>query len=139
MRKRGQKLVFGAIRGFRFTARHLLAYQHLSAFFFRAHQPTLNRVVVLEVFDPPMTSRPGFRDALLEEVRRASKFLHPSSKCLELSRGPARGKRFLRSGDRVQPRLRPLVRYGHLVEPGREPLLAIPEVAAPPKEDDAGC
>jgi pSer/pThr/pTyr-binding forkhead associated (FHA) protein len=48
------------------------------AFFFRAHQPTLNRTVVLQVFDPPVTSRPGFRDALLEEVRRASRFLHPN-------------------------------------------------------------
>jgi serine/threonine protein kinase len=48
------------------------------AFFFRAHQPTLNRTVVLEVFDPPLTARPGFRAALLEEVRRASRFLHPN-------------------------------------------------------------
>ena len=48
------------------------------AFFFRAHQPTLNRTVVLEVFDPPLTAKPGFRDALLEEVRRASRFLHPN-------------------------------------------------------------
>lgn len=48
------------------------------AFFFRAHQPTLNRTVVLEVFDPPITSRPGFRELLLEEVRRASRFLHPN-------------------------------------------------------------
>jgi pSer/pThr/pTyr-binding forkhead associated (FHA) protein len=48
------------------------------AFFFRAHQPTLNRTVVLEVFDPPVTARPGFREALLEEVRRASRFLHPN-------------------------------------------------------------
>jgi serine/threonine-protein kinase len=48
------------------------------AFFFRANQPTLNRTVVLEVFDPPLTARPGFREALLEEVRRASRFLHPN-------------------------------------------------------------
>lgn len=51
---------------------------HGGAFFFRAHQPTLNRTVVLEVFDPPLTARPGFRDSLLEEVRRASRFLHPN-------------------------------------------------------------
>jgi serine/threonine-protein kinase len=48
------------------------------AFFFLAHQPTLNRTVVLEVFDPPLTARPGFRQALLDEVRRASRFLHPN-------------------------------------------------------------
>jgi serine/threonine-protein kinase len=48
------------------------------AFLFRANQPTLNRTVVLEVFDPPLTARPGFREALLEEVRRASRFLHPN-------------------------------------------------------------
>jgi protein kinase-like protein/FHA domain-containing protein len=48
------------------------------AFFFRAFQPTLNRTVTLEVFDPPITSRPGFREALLDEVRRASRFLHPN-------------------------------------------------------------
>ncbi len=48
------------------------------AFFFRAHQPTLNRTVVLEIFDPPLTSKPGFKDALLAEVRRASRFLHPN-------------------------------------------------------------
>lgn len=48
------------------------------AFFFRAHQPTLNRNVLLEVFDLPLTSRPGFRDRLLEEVRRASRFVHPN-------------------------------------------------------------
>jgi serine/threonine protein kinase len=48
------------------------------AFFFSAHQPTLNRTVVLEVFDPPVTAQPGFKESLLEEVRRASKFLHPN-------------------------------------------------------------
>jgi len=48
------------------------------AFFFRAHQPGLNRTVVLEVFDPPLTSRPGFKEALLAEVRRVSRFLHPN-------------------------------------------------------------
>src|SRR5262249_39660784 len=48
------------------------------AFFFRAHQPTLNRTVVLELFDPPLTARPGFKEALLAEVRRASRFLHPN-------------------------------------------------------------
>lgn len=48
------------------------------AFFFRAHQPTLNRMVLLEVFDLPLTSRPGFRQALLEDVRRASRFVHPN-------------------------------------------------------------
>ena len=48
------------------------------AFFFRAHQPNLNRTVVLELFDPPLTARPGFKAALLDEVRRASKFLHPN-------------------------------------------------------------
>lgn len=48
------------------------------AFFFRAHQPTLNRSVLLEVFDHPLTSRPGFRQALLDEVRRASRFVHPN-------------------------------------------------------------
>jgi hypothetical protein len=48
------------------------------AFRFRAHQPTLNRTVVLEVFDPPLTSKPGFKEALLAEVRRASRFLHPN-------------------------------------------------------------
>ncbi len=48
------------------------------AFSFRAHQPTLNRTVVLEVFDLALTSRPGFRDALLAEVRRASRLLHPN-------------------------------------------------------------
>jgi hypothetical protein len=49
-----------------------------SGFFFRAHQPSLNRMVMLEVFDPPLTSRPGFRQGLLEEARRASRFLHPN-------------------------------------------------------------
>ena len=48
-----------------------------SAFFFRATQPTLNRTVLLEVFDPPLTSRPGFRQQLLDEVRIASRFVHP--------------------------------------------------------------
>jgi serine/threonine protein kinase len=48
------------------------------AFFFRANQPTLNRTVVLEVFDPPLTAKPGFKEALLDEVRRASRFLHPN-------------------------------------------------------------
>jgi serine/threonine protein kinase len=48
------------------------------AFFFRAHQPTLNRSVLLAVFDPPLTSRHGFRQQLLEEVRRASRFVHPN-------------------------------------------------------------
>ena len=51
-----------------------------SGFFFRAHQPSLNRMVMLEVFDPPLTSRPGFRQALLDEARRASRFLHPNSR-----------------------------------------------------------
>jgi hypothetical protein len=49
-----------------------------SGFFFRAHQPSLNRTVMLEVFDSPLTARPGFRQALLDEVRRASRFLHPN-------------------------------------------------------------
>jgi hypothetical protein len=48
------------------------------AFFFRAHQPTLNRTVVLEVFDPPLTAKPGFKESLLAEVRRASRLLHPN-------------------------------------------------------------
>lgn len=48
------------------------------AFFFRAHQPTLNRMVLLEVFDLPLTSRPGFRQGLLDEVRRASRLVHPN-------------------------------------------------------------
>lgn len=48
------------------------------AFFFRAHQPSLNRSVMLEVFDPPLTSRPGYRQALLDGVRHASRFLHPN-------------------------------------------------------------
>ena len=48
------------------------------AFFFRAHQPTLNRMVLLEVFDHPLTSRPGVRTQLLDEVRRASRFVHPN-------------------------------------------------------------
>lgn len=47
------------------------------AFFFRAHQPSLNRSVMLEVYDLPLTSQPGYRQALLEEVRRVSGFLHP--------------------------------------------------------------
>lgn len=48
------------------------------AFFFTAHQSTLNRTVVLEVFDTPLVSRPGYKAALLDEVRRASRFLHPN-------------------------------------------------------------
>ena len=47
------------------------------AFCFRAHQPSLHRSVLLEVYDPPLTALPGFRAALLEEVRRISKLLHP--------------------------------------------------------------
>ncbi|MCE9638082.1 MAG: FHA domain-containing protein [Planctomycetes bacterium] len=49
-----------------------------AAFFFRAHQPTLNRMVLLEVYDLPLTSQPGFRTRLLEEVRSASRFVHPN-------------------------------------------------------------
>jgi hypothetical protein len=48
------------------------------AFVFKANQPTLNRTVVLEIFDPPLTAKPGFKEALLAEVRRASRFLHPN-------------------------------------------------------------
>lgn len=47
-------------------------------FCFSAHQPSLQRTVMLEVYDPPLTSLPGFRAALLEEVRRASGFVHPA-------------------------------------------------------------
>lgn len=48
------------------------------AFFFRAHQPSLNRSVTLEVYDLPLTSQPGYRQGLLEEVRRVSGWLHPN-------------------------------------------------------------
>jgi serine/threonine protein kinase len=68
-------LVGGEIGGFRVTE---AMPPYGGAFFFRAHQPTLNRTVVLEVFDPPLTARPGFKEALLDEVRRASRFLHPN-------------------------------------------------------------
>jgi len=47
------------------------------AFCFRAHQPSLHRTVLLEVYDPPQTAIPGFRAALLEQVRRVSNLLHP--------------------------------------------------------------
>ena len=64
------------------------------AFFFKAHQPNLSRTVVLEVFDPPLTARHGFRDALLSEVRRASRFLHPN--VLQIfDFGEARGMSFV--------------------------------------------
>ncbi len=48
-----------------------------SAFVFRADQPSLTRHVDLALFDPPLVAQPGYRDALLAEVRRASRFLHP--------------------------------------------------------------
>lgn len=65
-----------------------------SGFFFRAHQPSLNRMVLLEVFDPPLTSRPGFRQSLLDEARRASRFLHPN--ILQIyAFGDARGMSFV--------------------------------------------
>ena len=47
-------------------------------FYFRAHQPSLSRSVTLAVFDAPLVAQPGYRDALLAEVRRASRFLHPN-------------------------------------------------------------
>lgn len=47
------------------------------AFCFRAQQPSLHRAVLLEVYDPPLTAMPGFRAALLAEVRRVSQLLHP--------------------------------------------------------------
>jgi serine/threonine protein kinase len=68
-------LVGGELGGFRITE---ALPPSGGAFFFRANQPTLNRSVVLEVFDPPLTARPGFKEALLAEVRRASRFLHPN-------------------------------------------------------------
>ncbi len=46
-------------------------------FYFRAHQPALSRSVVLAVFDAPLIAQPGYREALLAEVRRASRFVHP--------------------------------------------------------------
>jgi len=48
-----------------------------AGFYFRAHQPSLTRSVTLAVFDAPLMARPGYRDALLGEVRRVSHFLHP--------------------------------------------------------------
>jgi len=48
-----------------------------AGFYFRAHQPSLTRSVTLAVFDAPLVARPGYRDALLAEVRRVSHFLHP--------------------------------------------------------------
>jgi pSer/pThr/pTyr-binding forkhead associated (FHA) protein len=59
-------------------------------FYFRAHQPSLSRSVTLAVFDAPLVARPGYRDALLAEVRRASRFLHPSVLQI-LDFGEARG------------------------------------------------
>jgi pSer/pThr/pTyr-binding forkhead associated (FHA) protein len=47
-------------------------------FFFRAHQPSLNRNVMLEIFDHPLTSLPGYRQQLLDQVRSGSRFLHPN-------------------------------------------------------------
>jgi serine/threonine-protein kinase len=65
-----------------------------AAFFFRAHQPTLNRTVVLEVFDAPLLVRPGFQPALMKEVQRASRFLHPN--ILQIfDLGEARGTYFV--------------------------------------------
>jgi serine/threonine protein kinase len=64
------------------------------AFFFRAHQPTLNRTVILEVFDAPLLVRPGFKKELLAEVKRASRFLHPN--ILQIfDLGEARGTYFV--------------------------------------------
>lgn len=63
-------------------------------FFFKAHQATLNRTLVLQAFDPPLTKPAGFRDSLLEEVRRVSRFLHPN--LLQIyDFGEARGMAFV--------------------------------------------
>jgi hypothetical protein len=64
------------------------------AFYFRAHQPTLNRTVVLEVFDAPLLLQPGFKASLLKEVQRASRFLHPNIVQI-LDLGEARGTYFV--------------------------------------------
>ena len=59
-------------------------------FYFRAHQPSLSRSATLAVFDAPLVAQPGYRDALLAEVRRASRFLHPNVLQI-LDFGEARG------------------------------------------------
>ncbi len=59
-------------------------------FYFRAHQPSLSRSATLAVFDAPLVAQAGYRDALLAEVRRASRFLHPNVLQI-LDFGEARG------------------------------------------------
>jgi len=44
----------------------------------RAHQPSLNRHVLLHAFDPEKVGAKDFKEKLLEEVRGASKLLQPN-------------------------------------------------------------
>jgi len=47
-------------------------------FYFRADQPPRKDCVTLAVFDAAVLARPGYRRALLSEVRRVSEFKHPN-------------------------------------------------------------
>jgi serine/threonine-protein kinase len=50
----------------------------VSGHLLRAHQPSLNRHVLLHAFDESTVSTGQFRDRLLDEVRAVSRLLHPN-------------------------------------------------------------